>query len=111
MDPLVEIGAFSAIAVIVAGLIQYIGSRSQVAFIERVQADLDAERRQRQLLGTRVETLEAQNSHLETLNRELSIYVLDLTYWGTTCTDPVPRIPPKCRPRHDIGDMEPGGSM
>ena len=102
MDPLVEIASFSALAVITAALIQYFGSRSQVAFIERVQEDLGTERTERIRLGARVESLEQRNGHLEHINEEMSAYIVDLTNWGMTTVDPIPRTPPSRRKRvHD----------
>jgi hypothetical protein len=99
MDPMIEVAVAGALAVIVAGLITFLGNRSQVAFLERVQADVAAERAERIRLGDRVESLEKINGNLLDELQDRDAHIIVLTQWGMMTEELPPRTPPNWRTR------------
>lgn len=99
MDPMVDVAVAGALAVIIAGLISFLGSRSQVAFMERLQADITAERAERIRLGDRVDSLEKINGSLVEELQDRDAHIIVLTEWGMLSMETVPRTPPPWRTR------------
>lgn len=83
MDPIVTVAVLGAFVALVSALVGYIGSRSQVAFVERLQAE--------------VTRLDGRVKDLEKSDGEKDARIMVLTTWGSLTTEPIPRTPPPWR--------------
>jgi hypothetical protein len=83
VDPLITVAVLGAFVTLVAGLVTFLGSRSQVAFVERLQAE--------------VTRLDGRVKDLERSDGEKDSRIMVLTTWGTYSIDPIPRTPPPWR--------------